>query len=193
MADLTWPFGKSLTAGDAWIWTIDLTPDYSADDYTLKIFLRGNQAGASLDITATASGTSFAVSVPAATTSPLPAGTYEWQVVVYDASNNPLELGRGSLDILASLSAQTAPVDDRSQNKRILDAIRANIEGRASRVEQEYQVGGRHLRLMSIDDLLNLEGVFAARVRREAIESGQAGPQSNNVHFRFYPTTGGAR
>lgn len=196
MADQTWPFGKQQTAGDAWSWTIDLTPNYAAGAYTLKIFLRAVNAVSGtvkLDLPATAQGSLFAIAAAGSDTSPLAPGDWSWQVCVYDANNNRTELDRGTLAILGDISAAAGVFDGRTFAKQMLDGIRANLKGIAGRVEQEYQIGGRHLKLMTRTELLKFEGEFAARVRREAIENGELGPQTNNVHFRFGPTSGSVR
>lgn len=59
------------------------------------------------------------------------------------------ELERGQVEIWADISSETAPVDGRSWVKKSLDAVRAVIEGRASRVERQYMIAGRELQLMS--------------------------------------------
>ena len=178
------PFGKQLIAGDTWSWTITL-PDWTpAGGYTLKYFFRGP---GKLDILATASAdnASFVAAATPTQTEGLPAGTYEWQLCVFDASNNRQELARGEVEVLPDIASQTQPNDNRSWVKKTLDAIRANLQGRASRVEQEYMVAGRQARLLTMKELLDAEGEFAARYRKEQIDSGQLKPSTNQVRVRF--------
>jgi hypothetical protein len=175
------PFGNELVAGDVWNWTITLC-DYSPTLYTLKYFFRGPKT---LDLVAVASGSGFQVTATAAQTSPLDPGVYFWQMCVFDASNNRTELVRGSVEVLADISAMGEGIEGRSWVKQALDAVRAVIQGRASRVESEYQINGRMLRLMSPQELLDHEGDLTNRYNDELRDSGQRKRKSNQVLVRF--------
>jgi hypothetical protein len=176
---------EKLTAGDTWQWSItDLAADYPASAYTLKYFLRGPNH---LDIVATADGDNFSVLAPAADTASLGAGTYAWSAAVFLISDGTrTELLRGNVEILPNLETiSTDGYQGASHVKRVLDGIRAVIENRATRVEEEYQIGGRMLRLMKLEDLIKAEGVYASRYAQEQRESGQRSPRSNQVLVRF--------
>lgn len=178
------PFGKTLVAGDAWSWTIGLS-NYSPALYTLKYFFRGPSK---LDLTATlaADGVSFAVAAMPAQTEAMQAGAYGWQMCVFEiATGNRTELARGQVEVLADIASQDQGYESRSWVKISLDAVRAVLQNRAGRVEQEYTINGRQLRLMSPKDLLDLEGTFAARYRRELIQSGQLPASTNQVQGSF--------
>jgi hypothetical protein len=178
------PFaGKQLVAGDTWNWTIELD-DYSPAQYTLKYSFRGPSA---LDLTAVAAanGSAFNVIATGAQTSPLLAGTYAFQMSVFDASNNRTELDRGNVEMLADIAAAVAGAEERSWVKQMLDAIQGTLLGTASRQEQEYQVNGRSLRLSSRTELLKIESEFEGRYRKEQIACGALPPQTNQVHACF--------
>ena len=177
------PFASQLVAGDDWSWTVSVQ-NYPPSSYTLKYFLRGP---AKLDLAAVAApnGSDFMVTGASADTSKLQAGVYGWQMCVFDAAGKRTELARGQVEIIADIASQDAGVDDRSWVKVSLDAVRAVIQGRASRVERQYMIAGRELQLLSPEDLLKLEGQLAARYRREQIESGQLPPQTNQVQAAF--------
>lgn len=174
------PFGAKLVAGETWKWTVALA-DYPAPDYTLKYYFRGAKT---LDVTFTADGSSHTATVSAATTEALAAGDYAFQAVV-EKAGEVTELARGSVEILPSLKNAGAGYEGRSLVKRTLDAIRANLLGLASREEQQYQINGRQLTLMSREQLLKLEGEFAARYRNELMENGQISKSGSQVHVRF--------
>lgn len=177
------PFGNELIAGDAWNWTITLC-DYSPTLYTLKYFFRGAQK---LDLAAVASaeGSSYVITANSAQTSTLDAGTYAWQMCVFDASGNRTELVRGTVEVVADIFAMAEGTDGRSWVKTALDAVQAVLENRASRVESEYQINGRMLRLMDPDKLLDLEARLRNRYDAELRESGQRKRNSNQVLVRF--------
>lgn len=180
-----------LAAGDTWKWAIADCGYSAADGWTLKYFLRGP---ARLDVSATASDSgTFEVSVPGSgeNSSDLPAGTYAWQAVVVSASGERIELARGTVEVLPNIEKQDAGFDGRSWVKRTLDAIRAVLENRASRIEQNYQIAGRSLGLTDPRTLLQLEGEFAARYRAEQIASGQLPQDSNTIVASFGPSSGG--
>jgi hypothetical protein len=95
------------------------------------------------------------------------------------------ELDRGQVEIVVDLSTLSVPYDGRSWVKKALDAVRAVLAGRATRVESQYMIAGRELRLMAPADLMKWEGHLLARFRREQIESGQLSPSYNQVHGAF--------
>ena len=77
---------------------------------------------------------------------------------------------------LAAASAETA-VDTRSRVKRILDAVDAMIEGKATLDQQEYVIdtgaGSRSLKRIPIPDLILLRKTYAQLYNRELRKSGR--------------------
>jgi hypothetical protein len=183
------PFGAQLVAGDKWSWTgIDLSDlGYSPSTYTLKYAFRGEKV---LDLLATAStsGAGYDVTATPTQTAALTAGVYGWVAAVFDASNNRTEIARGTVTIIPDIFAMTlanAPHDLRSWVKASLDAVQAVLQGRASRVEEEYQIAGRMLRLIPGPELLLLEGELSRRYESELQSSGQIDSGSNQILARF--------
>lgn len=174
------PFGQKLVAGETWKWTVSLA-DYAAPTYVLKYYFRGPKK---LDVTFTASGSDHTAEVSASTTGALTPGYYEYQAVVTKAGE-VYQVARGGVEVVAGLEAAGEGHDGRSLVKKTLDAIRANLHGLASREEQQYQINGRQLTLMSREQLLMLEGEFAARYRNELMENGQLSKNSSQVKVRF--------
>jgi hypothetical protein len=186
------PFAR-LTAGDTWRWSVTLR-DFPATDYTLKLYFRGT-AG-KIDIVATPNGSSYDVLVPASsetdgTDTDIPEGTYSWQACVFNSSAERTEVGRGSVEILANIAAKGDGYDGRSWVKQTLDAIRANLLGLAGAADQEYQIHGRMLRTMDRKTLLDLEGEFEVRYRKEQKDSGQLPEDNADIQVRFGRTCGG--
>jgi hypothetical protein len=182
------PFGENLVGGDSWNWNVALE-DYdlgSLEGAALKYFFRGPSADQKLDLTATlqADGT-FQFTAAGADTLKL-VGTCSWSLCFFDADSNRTELARGSVNVLADVES-AATLDGRSWAKRMYDAVCAVLENRASRVEQQYQIGGRQVGLLSPDELLKLKTNLRAQVNRELIDSGQRDPDSNQIKAAFGP------
>ena len=180
---ITQPFEAQLTAGTAWEWTVSLY-DYPASAWELQFFFRG--LGSKLDVTATADGDDFDVNLTPTDTAALNPGLYAWQMKVTSLTDptQAIELGRGSVEIVADLQAQ-GTFDARTTNRQILDAIEATLKGMASRAEQEYSVQGRMLRLMSRQELEALRARYIMLCRNEAMATGQLGRNYNQVQARF--------
>lgn len=157
-----------LRAGDTWKWRReDLNGDWPAPSWTLKYRFK-NQAGG-FEITATASGVNFDVVVTAATTAAFVAGDYTWQAWVEGGASEVYTVGEGTLKVLASLRAGSAGTaqDLRSHARKVLDAIKAVLENRASLDQQSYQIHGRALSRTPIPDLLVLRDRYEEDVASE--------------------------
>lgn len=162
----------TVTAGDTIQWQIAL-PDYPATGgWALKYALRGS-AGV-INITSAASGADHLVSVTAAASSPWAPGTYHYTKYVEKGEGASLErvtLGSGTITVERNWAAVTTAVDTRSHARKVLDAIEAVIEGRASRSDTEYEIdtgsGRRRLKSLTPAELLDVRGRYSAIVWRE--------------------------
>jgi hypothetical protein len=182
------PFGKQLIPGDQWLWTVSL-PDYPPSQFTLKYAFRGPKVNGPglLDITATTAtnGSDFSLTVAPADTEVLDPGFYGWGMLVFDGSNNRTELARGTVELIPDLVAQDGGYDPRTFELRMLGALEALLLNVAARVEDEYQINGRMLRITPRDKLLMMRDDFVSRVRRQQIECGELPPQTNQVQGAF--------
>lgn len=166
-------------AGTTWQWRReDLAPSYPASTWTLKYwFKKTGSSGANFSITASADGDNFAVSVLAATTAAYTAGDYSWSAQVTSGAE-AYEVDRGRMKVLARYD-QAANLDDRSHARQALEAIEAVILSRASKDQEEYQIGGRMLKRTPIEDLLKLRDKYRGEVAMEdmaeRIRNGQGG------------------
>ncbi len=157
-----------LIAGDRWLWKrTDLASDYAVDSYTLKYALRLQSTGTTeIEITATGSGTEYLVEVAAATTAAYSDGIYEWQAyVTRDSDSERITIARGLVNVRPNRDAATS--DPRSHAKKVLDAIRAVIEGTASKELAFLQVGGMGLSRRNPQQLRELERSYAHRYQAE--------------------------
>ena len=156
-----------LIVGDRWMWKrTDLGADYPPASYTLKYSLRLDTAATEIEIAASASGTDFLVEVASVTTAGYTAGTYRWQAYITRTSDSQRVLiGSGTVKVVANRDASTA--DPRSHAKKVLDAIEAVIESRATKDQEEYAINGRSLKRTPIPDLIVLHNKYKADVAAE--------------------------
>lgn len=167
----------TVTAGDTIQWQIAL-PDYPATDgWTLKYALRGS-AGV-INITSTASGADHLVTVAAATSALWAHGTYQFTRYVEKGVAETLEratLDSGTITVERNWAAVTTAVDTRSHVKKVLDAIEAVLEGRASRSDAEYEVdtgnGRRRLKSVPVAELIALHSRYKILYQQELAAAG---------------------
>lgn len=177
-----------LVIGDRWVWKLtDLGSDYPPASYSLKYSLRlANSTASEIEIVANESGSDYLVEVPAATTAGYTAGRYYWQrYIVRTSDSERLLLRRGVLDALKNQDA--AAVDPRTHARKVLDAIEAVIEGRATKDQEEYSIGSggssRSLKRTPIQDLNDLRDKYRAEVDAEERAANKQG--GRKVLFRF--------
>lgn len=168
MADIPTNEPLTLRAGLTWKWRReDLASDYPATSWTLKYWLKKTGAtGANFSITASADGSNFDVTVPASTTSGYTAGRYTWSAQVTGGSSEAYEVDTGSLEILPRYD-QAANLDDRTHARKVLEAIEAVIENRATLDQQEYTIGNRSLKRMTVEELMRFRQLYRNEVQAE--------------------------
>lgn len=171
-----------LTAGSRWAWTRpDITSAYPTASYTLK-FRLSLLADPFSDYSITASKVSSAhvVEVATSVTNGYAAGDYAWSaIIVRDSDSEEVAVDHGFVTIKPDMGA--SPGDTRSWAYRVLVAIRATIEGTASKEQAAYSIGGRSLSLRTPAELLELEREFGKRWDREKNEiDRKAGRASGN-------------
>ena len=173
---------KTLTAGDTWEWTIALA-DYPSPAWTLTYYLV--KSGTRIELTGAqyAATDDHHVDVAKTVTQGYTTGSYSYQAVVDDGTDRKV-VETGTITVLTDFQQQTTGYDDRSFARKSLEAIEAVIEGRASQAHQEYQIAGRALKFMTLDELLNARDRFQTEVREE--ERRKAGkPAFGAVKVRF--------
>lgn len=139
-----------------------ITPDYLAPTWSVSALLRGPS---SIDLAATGVGDTHSFTASGATTAGYAAGRYTVSVRVSDGAD-VFELEAGSAEIIADVAALVAGHDPREHAERVLDAIEAVLEGRASKDQQSYSINDRELVRTPIADLLELRRVYKAEVAK---------------------------
>jgi hypothetical protein len=174
----------AIAAGDTAKWSKTLA-DYPADQGWALNYELVN-ASQRYTFAAAASGSDFLVTVAAATTAGWVVGDYAWRARVSKASE-VYTVGEGRVTVGASFASAT---DTRSQARRILEAIEATLEGRASSAVERYTIAGRELRHYLPEQLLVLRDRYRADVRREeaAERMAQGLPNPSRVYVRHIPS-----
>lgn len=154
-----------LFAGDSWSWERDFS-DYPAPTWTAAWYFEKHNAAFS--VSAGVSGSKHTGAVDTATSGPLNPGRYRWLLVVTSGVTRST-IERGWLEIAINPAA-AGMVDHRTHARRVLDAIEAVIEGRATHDQASVSIAGRSLSRMLISELLLLRD----RYRAEAASEEQA-------------------
>ena len=159
-----------LVVGDRWVWRRpDLVADYPTADYALTYEFHEDSGGGGshkFTITATETTTEYLIEIASATTAAYTAGEYNWYAFITRSSDSQriaIDEGHTKLE----LNFANTNADNRSHAKKVLDAIEATIEGRASQDQMSYSIAGRSLSRMSIDDLLKFRDRYRAEYNRE--------------------------
>ena len=153
---------QQLRVGDTWSWRRSV-PGYSASEgWSLRYELV--TIGQRIVIDAVAEGDDFLVLVPANVTAQKVAGRYQWLARVLKGAD-VFSIGQGMVQITPDFASA---VDSRSHARKVLDAIEAVLEQRATRDQEEYSIAGRSLKRTSIGDLLKLRDQYKKDVALEA-------------------------
>lgn len=168
-------------AGDTAKWLRSLDDYPASQSWVLTYTLVS--AAQRYTFTATASGNDHLVNVAAATTTTWAPGTYTW-VARASKAGEVFTVGSGTMVVRPSFAAA---VDARSHARKVLEAIEAVLEGRASSEVAQYEIAGRSLRYIEPSELLKLRDRYRAEVAREdAAQRVAAGlPDQRRVFVRF--------
>ena len=161
---------SELQLGDFWAWKReDLVNDYPTSLYSLSYeFHEDSGGGGSHKFTATATETSSAyiVEIASATTANYSAGDYKYYAFITRTSDSErITVDEGLTTV--TLNFGTTNADVRTHAKKVLDAIEAVIENRASMDQQSMSIAGRSLSRMSIDDLMTFRDRYKAEYLKE--------------------------
>lgn len=180
---------QQLVAGDSLDFYDEFDTYPASDGWTLKYRLTPRfTSPAQTPIVITASTfdtTQYRVQQSPATTAAWTAGIYTWTRWVEKAGARQ-SLGAGELEVLADPANLAAGYDQRGHARKVLDAIEAVIERRATRDQEEYAIDGRSLKRTPIDDLYRLRQRYAAEVAGEdAMLNLAAGTPGRKIQVRL--------
>jgi len=172
----------SLVAGDLWAWTRDLTTDYPASSWSGVWYFEN--AYKAFNVVASAAGTVFSASVPAATTAALRPGSYKWLFLVTNGSTRK-SIESGVLTLQPDPAA-AGNADWRTHARKVLDAIEALIEGAATTDQQSMTIAGRSLARRTFAELMELRKAYRLEVQAEesAADVAAGGGSKRRVFIR---------
>ncbi|MBG1232981.1 hypothetical protein [Aestuariivirga litoralis] len=155
-----------LVAGDTWTWRrSDLVAAYPLVAYALAYAMKrdGDADAAPVTFAAAETGNTYQVTVPAATTADFTPGTWVWSAFMTRTSDSArVQVATGSFTVVADGTISTA--DPRSHAQRMLDAIEALLENRATSDVNSYSIAGRSLTKMSVTELRQLRNYYRREV-----------------------------
>tara|TARA_B100000214_G_scaffold98398_1_gene68516 strand:- start:4180 stop:4767 length:588 start_codon:yes stop_codon:yes gene_type:complete len=152
-------------AGTTWKWKID-NSDYPADQWTLVYYFRENKGQYSFDITATADDKTHVVTYAKTDTDDIAPGIYAGQGFVSKGSERFI-IYDGTLEVLPDFNLQKTGQDLRSHSEKVLEQIKALLEGRFVSDDASYSIAGRSLTKLSPQELIEAKDYYQKRVVTE--------------------------
>lgn len=184
-----------LVTGDRFAWQRpDLVSDYPLADYTMTYHFSEDSGGGGthhFTLSSTEADDNYYFEKPSSETATLSAGDWEWQLYAIRTSDSEritLDYGITKF-VLGELDTNT---DLRSHAKKVLDAIEAVIEGRATIDQSSFSLGGRSLSRMSIDELMTFRDRYKTEYLKEVKLSRIRNKQGsgNTIKVNFGSSTG---
>src|SRR5262245_39210568 len=117
----------TFTAGDTVTWTRQLRDYPASDGWALSYSFREEKGGGKLDVTASGSDDTFTTTIPAASTSLLNAGTWQW-AAYSSKSGQRYTVANGSVVITPDLAVTDFNRDLRTSKKKAYDNAREAME-----------------------------------------------------------------
>lgn len=182
MVELT-EIPAQFASGETLTWTVTLADYTPADGYALTYHLRGPVA---LDLTAapSADNLSFIVTLTAAQSGTLTKGKYYVQSYVTKGSTDKHLLVNKEIVILPNLSTETAGYDGRSDNERMLDALKAVSEKRATKHQENYTIGQRTIKYLTPTEIVTWIKYYTSLVNMERRRKAGQSPFTN-IYIAF--------
>lgn len=148
-------------------------PVYPAPDWSIDLILRGP---GQIDIGGVSSGENHELRVAASVTKDWKPGRYRFEIRA-SSGDDVVTVETGEVLIAPDLAAQIDGYDGRDHVRRVLDAIEAVIENRATIDQQHYQINNRSLTRTPLADLLKLRDKYRAELagQKRARRSGGLG------------------
>lgn len=165
---------RQLRSGDTWKWRREDLSDYPAPTWVLTYQFKKENSGGNFNVAATADGVNHAVSIAKATTAGYTAGKYHWQAYVDNATERYM-VDHGVLEVLPDFAA-AGNTDARSHVKKVLDALEAMMEGKATHDQRGMSIGTRRIDRLTPAEILTwyekYKAMYAAEQNAEALRNG---------------------
>lgn len=128
----------AFTAGDTIAWSKSFADYKASAGWALTYVLA--TADTSITLTAASAGDGFLITETAATTADWPAGAYTWHAYVTKGAER-YTVGYGSLTLHPNYAIHSSGYDARSHVKKVLDALEAMLENKATQDQLSYSIG----------------------------------------------------
>lgn len=146
-------------------------PEFAGEEYLAVLYLRGVS---SVNLSAEKDSGTYRFYSTAEETTLWKPGVYTYSFRILKGAD-VREIEAGTLQIVADVMALPEGHDGRSSNRKILDAITAVIEKRATQDQERYKINNRELWRTPLPDLLALRAHYASLVAaEEAKASGKS-------------------
>lgn len=168
----------------SWRWEdSDFNP---ADGWALIYAFEGPSP---LNVAGVADGTGFLVSLTTVQTAGLGVGFYRWQAFAARSvpSVERVQVAAGALEVVLDLLVSTASTEQKSHARRMVEALEAALEGRATDGQKSMSINGRSIERIPILELSQLLATYRQRLRaEEAAEAQGATPgKRRRIKVRF--------
>lgn len=184
-----------LVTGDRFAWQRpDLVSDYPLADYTMTYHFSQDSGGGGthhFTLSSTEADNNYYFEKPSSETTSLVAGDWKWQLYAIRTSDSQrITIDYGITKF--TLGELDTNNDLRTHAKKVLDAIEAVIEGRATIDQSSFSLGGRSLSRMSVDELMTFRDRYKAEYLKEVklarIRNKQG--SGNTIKVNFGSSTG---
>ena len=171
-------YGSPIVAGNTINWKkTALYQDYPNSAYAMsyQATLNGTP-GTSFTVSGSVTSEEWVFSIAHGTTASITPGIYQWNLyVTKSATSERKSLESGVWEVVPNISTNTS-VDVQSHARKVLSAIEAVIEGRASQDQMSYSIAGRSLSRMPIEDLLTFRDRYRAEwIKEKRLQRAKAG------------------
>lgn len=167
-----------MTAGENIAETVSFDDHLASAGWSCKYAFRGMSAF-EIDADTNSDGDSFDLKFTYTETEQLIPGIYAYTGFVLKASDR-IKVDSGTIEIFANPGLET-------HAQKVLKAIRAVIEGRASSDQLTISLADTQLQYMTPDELMKLEQTYLGRVNREIsrMSTNRDGPAIGMLASRF--------
>jgi hypothetical protein len=168
-----------IAAGEsiAWRWS---NTNFPASAWTLTYSLLNESA--KIQFTAGVSHEHHLIQVASNVSANWAPGEYSWQAHI-SREGERYKVDEGSVTILADF-ANADGVDPRSHVKKVLDALEASIENRASKTQMQQSVGGAQIQHMSLTEQITLRDRYRLKYQKElAAKRGRSSRRTIGSRF----------
>ncbi len=158
---------NELQLGDFWAWKrTDLSVDYPTASYSLSYEFNLIDGATVSNFTLTASESNNEYVIESTNTTSYAKGEYNWIAYITRSSDTArIKISEGFTEIQDNYATTTASV--RSHAKKVLDAIEAVIENRATMDQSSMSIAGRSLSRLTVDELMTFRDRYKTEYLKE--------------------------